>query len=496
MLCHQGCGNSERLDATSKLLGEKTAALDALKKKQLEYDLTMKKQNTTIQELTANCSGLTLPSRRHRLYDRLSKESKTVAEKNRAIAEDDAKAASLAEKKRLETKISELELQVKQLKADRKQDEDGVKRARTEVKDHVVVEKNLHETLRNYDGLIQKYKKENDELIKREERTVQTLNRLTRLLTPLMLKVTRANLATAAMKEWMQHVYYSPDLNFHDLDALFDKRQEDIVDDLEQALGGRNPDGMRVTGPSADALRGSIEKFVAATETASRIRAIPHQRIDTVQRQADEIDSLKDAMAKTQADLKAWTPEPLQSIVVEGPRQEVPKEEEAPYKEADVGRAGRTGSAREKEALSMEHGAPGAKEEAPAPAATAAVTAVTAAVTKTAVTAVTTQPARALEPEERELAAAQKYNCQAWSKGGECDKNPRYMCVQCKQDCPPEKYDVCRDAADIAKAKESGEAVQPPQTSPVNYDYKNTGKGPEKGGKKGVARITRSAKPK
>ena len=31
------------------------------------------------------------------------------------------------------------------------------------------------------------------------------------------------------MKEWMQHVYYSPDLNFHDLDALFDKRQEDIV---------------------------------------------------------------------------------------------------------------------------------------------------------------------------------------------------------------------------------------------------------------------------
>ena len=32
------------------------------------------------------------------------------------------------------------------------------------------------------------------------------------------------------------------------------------VDDLEQALGGRNPDGMRVTGPSADALRGSIEK--------------------------------------------------------------------------------------------------------------------------------------------------------------------------------------------------------------------------------------------
>ena len=36
----------------------------------------------------------------------------------------------------------------------------------------------------------------------------------------------------------------------------------------------------------------------------------------------------------------------------------------------------------------MEHGAPGAKEEAPAPT----VTAVTAAVTKTAVTAVTTQP--------------------------------------------------------------------------------------------------------
>ena len=35
------------------------------------------------------------------------------AEKNRAIAEDDAKAASLAEKKRLETKISELELQVR-----------------------------------------------------------------------------------------------------------------------------------------------------------------------------------------------------------------------------------------------------------------------------------------------------------------------------------------------------------------------------------------------
>ena len=29
-------------------------------------------------------------------------------------------------------------------------------------------------------------------------------------------------------------------------------------------------------------------------------------------------------------------------------------------------------------------------------------------------------------------------------QGGECDKNPRYMCVQCKQDCPPEKYDVCR----------------------------------------------------
>ena len=34
--------------------------------------------------------------------------------------------------------------------------------------------------------------------------------------------------------------------------------------------------------------------------------------------------------------------------------------------------------------------------------------------------------------------------------------------------------------------------MQPPQTSPVNYDYKNTGKGSDKGGKKGVARITRS----